>query len=143
LRLPPATGVSQIFIDACSILDTILERLSNPQHIEYVLRRVEAQVGKLYTHVPKSIHVKETELTAEERRLANFVDLIGEGRGSRTLAQALRESERKVAALKEELAACAVAVASISSSTVRVDPGTVNQAEGHPGAQLRTFRATS
>ncbi|HEX8837627.1 MAG TPA: recombinase family protein [Candidatus Acidoferrum sp.] len=85
------------------ILDTVQERLSDPQHIEYVLRRVEAEVGKLYTHVPESMHLKETELTAEERRLANFVDFIGEGRGSRTLAQALLESERKVEALKEEL----------------------------------------
>jgi hypothetical protein len=73
------------------------------QHIEYVLRRVEAEVGKLYTHVPETIHLKEIELTAEERRLVNFVDFIGEGRGSRTLAQALLESERKVGALKEEL----------------------------------------
>jgi hypothetical protein len=72
-------------------------------YIEYVLRRVEVEIAKLYTHVPESIHLKEVELTAEERRLANFVDFIGEGRGSRTLAQALLESERKVEALKEEL----------------------------------------
>jgi len=56
----------------------VLERLSDPQHIEYVLRRVEAEVAKLYTHVPESIHLKEVELTAEGRRLANFVDFIGE-----------------------------------------------------------------
>ena len=86
-----------------TILDTVQERLSDPHHIEYVLRRVAAEVGKLYTHVPESIRLKETELTAEERRLANFVDFIGEGRGSRTLAQALFESERRVGALKEEL----------------------------------------
>jgi Recombinase zinc beta ribbon domain len=85
------------------ILDMVRERLSDLQHIEYVLRRVEAEVRKLYTHVPESIHLKETELTAEKRRLANFVDFIGEGRGSRTLALALLESERKVEALREEL----------------------------------------
>jgi hypothetical protein len=67
------------------ILDTVVERLSDPQHIEYVLRRVEAEVAKLYTHVPESIHLKEVELSAEGRRLANFVDFIGEGRGSRSL----------------------------------------------------------
>jgi hypothetical protein len=33
-----------------------------------------------------TVRVKETELGAEERRLANFVDFIGEGRGSQTLA---------------------------------------------------------
>jgi len=85
------------------ILDMVQEQLTDPQHIEYVLRRVAAEVGKLYTHVPESIRLKETELTAEQRRLANFVDFIGEGRGSRTLAQALFDSERKVGALKEEL----------------------------------------
>jgi site-specific DNA recombinase len=85
------------------ILDAVREQLSDPQDIEYVLKRVEVEVGKLYTHVPESIHLKEIELTAEERRLANFVDFIGEGRGSRTLAQALFESERKVQALNEEL----------------------------------------
>jgi hypothetical protein len=40
--------------------------------------------------------MKETELNAEERRLVNFVDFIGEGRGSRALAEALAASERKV-----------------------------------------------
>ena len=85
------------------ILNTVRERLSETQHIEYILRRVEAEVGKLYTHVPETIRLKETELTAEQRRLANFVDFIGEGRGSRTLAQALLESERKVEALNGEL----------------------------------------
>ena len=85
------------------ILDMVQEQLTDPQHIEYVLRRVAAEVGKLYTHVPESIRLKETELTAEQRRLANFVDFIAEGRGSRTLAQALFDSERKVGALKEEL----------------------------------------
>ncbi len=85
------------------ILDTVRERLSSPEHIEYVLRRVEAEVGKLYAHIPESIRLKETELAAEGRRLANFVDFIGEGRGSRTLAHALLETERKVEALKEEL----------------------------------------
>lgn len=79
------------------------ERISAPEQIKYVWERVEAEVKKLYSHVPESIRLKETELTAEERRLANFVDFIGEGRGSRTLAQALLETEREVEVLKEEL----------------------------------------
>jgi hypothetical protein len=85
------------------ILGTVRGQLSSPVHIEGVLRRVEAEVGKLYAHVPESIRLKETELVAKERRLANFVDFIGEGRGSRTLAQVLLETERKVEALTEEL----------------------------------------
>jgi site-specific DNA recombinase len=85
------------------VLDAVRTQLSRPEHIEYILQRVETEVGKLYAHVPQSIRLKETELTAEERRLANFVDFIGEGRGSRTLAQALLETEHKVDALREEL----------------------------------------
>jgi hypothetical protein len=58
---------------------------------------------KLYAHIPETLRLKETELHAEQRRLANFVDFIGQGPGSRTLAQALLDTERKVDALKEEL----------------------------------------
>jgi len=43
------------------------------------LRRVEEGVATLYAHIPETLRLKETELNAEERRLANFVDFIGEG----------------------------------------------------------------
>jgi site-specific DNA recombinase len=85
------------------VLDAVRAHLTDPQHIEYLLHRVETEVATLYAHVPESIRLKETELAAEERRLAHFVDFIGEGRGSRTLAQALLDTERKVDTLKEEL----------------------------------------
>ncbi len=85
------------------ILEAVREKLSAPEHIRYVLQRVEEEVGKLYGDVPETIRLKETELTAEERRLANFVDFVGEGRGSQALAKALAETERRVNALQEEL----------------------------------------
>jgi len=85
------------------ILKTVEEKLSEPERIRYVLERVEEGVRKLYSHIPETIHLKETELSAEERRLANFVDFIGEGRGSQALAKALVETERRVEALREEL----------------------------------------
>ena len=50
-----------------------------------------------------SLKLKEAELTAEQRRLANFVDFIGEGRGSAALAKALAETERRVHALTDEV----------------------------------------
>ena len=85
------------------ILENLKARLSSSAAIHYILQRVEEEIGKLYAHIPETLRLKETELNAEERRLANFVDFIGEGRGSRTLAQALLDTERKVDALKEEL----------------------------------------
>ena len=83
------------------ILDAVRARLSEPQPLHDVLRRVETEVQRLYSHVPETIRLKEAELAAEERRLGNFVDFVGEGRGSRTLAQALVDTEHKVEALKE------------------------------------------
>ncbi len=85
------------------ITDAVREEISSAEQIRYVLERVEEEVHKLYAHVPETIRLKETETVAEERRLANFVDFIGEGRGSQALAKALVETERRVEALREEL----------------------------------------
>ncbi len=85
------------------IVDAVRERISSPDQITYVLHQVEEEVRKLYAHVPETILLKESELSAEERRLENFIDFIGEGRGSQALAKALTETERKVEALREEL----------------------------------------
>ena len=61
------------------------------------------RAAKLYAYIPETVRTKEAELDAEERRLANFVDLIGEGRGSQALGKALVETERRVETLREEL----------------------------------------
>ncbi len=86
------------------ILRAVSDRLSAPEPLRFVLQRVEEEVRKLCSHVPGTIRVKETELAAEERRLSNFIDFIADGRGSRALADALSVTEKKVEALKEELA---------------------------------------
>jgi len=85
------------------ILEAVREQLIQAEHIRYLLERVEAEVAKLYAHIPETVRTKEAELDAEERRLANFVDFIGEGRGSQALGKALVETERRVDALREEL----------------------------------------
>lgn len=85
------------------VLKAVREQLSRAEHIRYLLEQVEAEVAKLYVHIPETLRTKEAELSAEERRLANFVDFIGEGRGSQALAKALVETERRVEALREAL----------------------------------------
>ena len=79
------------------------EQLGQAEHIRYLLEQVEAEVAKLHAYIPETVRTKEAELGAEERRLANFVDFIGEGRGSQALGKALVETERRVEALREEL----------------------------------------
>jgi hypothetical protein len=85
------------------ILEAIRQRISDPEQIAYVLQRVEAEIAKLLSDLPDTLKLKEAELAAEQRRMANFVDFIGEGRGSQALAKALIESERRVESLTAEV----------------------------------------
>ena len=85
------------------ILEEVSQRLSSPDQIHQILTKVEKEIGILYSDIPESIRRKEIELNAEERRLSNFIEFIGEGRGSSALAKALENSEIKVNALQSEL----------------------------------------
>ena len=84
-------------------LDQIRERIASPEQVHDVLQRVQKEIQTLSSDVPDKIDRKESELNSEERRLANYIDFIGEGRGSRALAKALTEAERKVDELQSEL----------------------------------------
>ncbi len=85
------------------IVEAVQGQISDPEHIAYVLERVESEIVKLRSDLPDTLKLKEAELTAEQRRLANFVDFIGEGRGSQALGKALVETERRVDALTDEV----------------------------------------
>jgi site-specific DNA recombinase len=85
------------------ILGAIQEQIAGPEHVAYVLQRVEEEIAKLRSDLPDTLKLKEAELTAEQRRLANSVDFIGEGRGSQALAKALVETERRVDQLTGEV----------------------------------------
>lgn len=85
------------------ILQAVQEQIAEPEHIAYVLQRVEKEIAKLRSDLPDTLELKEAELSAEQRRMANFVDFIGEGRGSQALAKALVETERRVEALVAEV----------------------------------------
>jgi len=85
------------------ILEAVKDEIADPEHVAYVLRRVEEEIAKLRSDLPDTLKLREAELSAEQRRLANFVDFIGEGRGSQALAKALVETERRVEALGDEV----------------------------------------
>ena len=85
------------------ILDEVHHRISSPEQIHRVLKQVDKEIEILYSDIPESIRRIEIELNSEERRLSNFIEFIGEGRGSRALAKALEDSECKVNALYAEL----------------------------------------
>jgi hypothetical protein len=68
-----------------------------------VLKRVDEEIAKDRSDLPDALKLKQAELDAEQRRLANFVDFIGEGRGSQALAKALVETECRVDRLADEV----------------------------------------
>ena len=83
------------------ILEAINQRISDPEQI--VLQPVEAEIAKLRADLPDALKLNEAELATEQRRMVNFVDFIGEGRGSQALAKALVEAERRVESLTAEV----------------------------------------
>ena len=85
------------------ILDAIKQRISDVEQDAYVLQRVQEEIAKLRADLPDNLKLKEAELAAEQRRMADFVDFIGEGRGSQALAKALVETERRVESLTAEV----------------------------------------
>lgn len=52
------------------------------------------EIDKLHSDLPETMKLKEAELAAQKRRLANFIEAIGEGRDSKALAKAVTETER-------------------------------------------------
>jgi hypothetical protein len=56
------------------ILDAVKDQLADPEHVAYVLERVEAEIAKLRADLPDTLNLKQAELSSEQRRLANFVD---------------------------------------------------------------------
>jgi hypothetical protein len=62
------------------------------EHVAFVLERTEEEIAKLRSNLPDALKLKEAELSAEQRRLSNFVDFIGQGRGSQALAKGARRN---------------------------------------------------
>jgi hypothetical protein len=84
-------------------VEALREHVSAPAAIRYVLERVEAEVKRLHGHVPEEIKLKRAALTGEERRIANFIEFIGDGKGTPVLADALQAAEHKAEGLHQEV----------------------------------------
>ena len=77
------------------VLAALRERISDVVSLQYVLGRVEMEVKRLHAHLPQEIKDKRGALVIEERRIANFIAFIGDGKGTRALASALSEAEAR------------------------------------------------
>lgn len=85
------------------LIDALREQLLCRENLMYVLKQVEREATRVYADVPETLRLKQVELTALDRKIANFVEFIGEGRGSRALGSALNRAEQEATALRAEI----------------------------------------
>ena len=85
------------------VVESLRQECSAPAAIQKVLEHVEAEIYRLHSHVPEQIKLKRAALGDEERRIANFIEFIGDGKGTPALAEALRGAETKMSAIRDDL----------------------------------------
>ena len=86
------------------VLAAIRDKLVHPENLDYVFRKLEQQVANASTATPETIRLTEAQVDSEQRRVANFVEFVAEGHGSRALVEALTASENRLENLRTELA---------------------------------------
>ena len=84
------------------ILAAVRDKLASRENLSYVLERVKEEIAKATATAPETLKLKEAEF---ERRIAGSGTSSSSwrGAGSKTLAQALLATERKVDELRAEL----------------------------------------
>ncbi len=78
------------------VLAAVRDRLADQENLDYVFEKLAQEVAAASTTTPETIRLKEAEFDAEQRRVANFIEFVAEGRGSRALADALTASEKRL-----------------------------------------------
>jgi hypothetical protein len=78
------------------VLAAVRDRLADQENLDYVFGKLAQEVAAASTATPETIRLKEAEFDAEQRRVANFIEFVAEGRGSRALADALTASEKRL-----------------------------------------------
>ncbi len=85
------------------VLSNVRERLGSIEALRYLLEKVEEELRRSADSVPEQVKLGVAELEKEQRRLANFIEFVADGRGSRALGDAVLETERRVETLKANL----------------------------------------
>jgi len=85
------------------VLAAVRDRLADQENLDYVFGKLAHEVAAASTATPEAIRLKEAEFDAEQRRVANFIEFVAEGRGSRALADALTASEKRLEDFRADL----------------------------------------
>ena len=87
------------------ILEAVHEQIADPEHIAYVLQPRRGGDHQAALRPARHAEAQGGRALRRAAPAANFVDFIGEGRGSQALAKALVETERRVDQLADEVEA--------------------------------------
>jgi hypothetical protein len=87
------------------LLAALAQRLENAGSVSYVLERVKVEVARLHADLPEELKLKRAALAGEERRIANFIEFIGGGKGTTALGHALHQAEMLAHGLRDEIQA--------------------------------------
>ena len=85
------------------VLTAVRDRLAHPENLDYIFEKLAQEVASAAAATPETIRLKAAEFDAEQRRVANFIEFIAEGRGSQALAKSLSASEGRLKSLGAEL----------------------------------------
>jgi DNA invertase Pin-like site-specific DNA recombinase len=92
-------------IAEAKLLAAVRDRLGDTEAIHSVLCAIGSEIRRLCADLPENLKLKRAALATEERKISNFVEFIGEGKGSGALAQALATAEQQADLLRNEIRA--------------------------------------
>ncbi len=75
----------------------------NVSAIEYVLERIKIELQKSNSDLPCKIKDISREVANQQRRITHLIEVVAEGRGTKSITDALAASERKVEELTASL----------------------------------------
>ncbi|MEO6027099.1 MAG: recombinase family protein, partial [Candidatus Binatia bacterium] len=97
-RLLVRRGVAE-----AKLMEIVRAQICDAGRVHAVLEAVGREVQRLCADLPENLKLKRASLAAEERKIANFIDFIGDGKGTRALSQALGEAEQRATTLRDEI----------------------------------------
>ena len=85
------------------ILEALENEICNTENYHFIMQELTKKIIENQSKVPKLIAEYQKELKARERKLQNYVNFIAEGRGSKTIGEAIAQEEEKIDEIREDL----------------------------------------
>ena len=85
------------------MLQILAKEMSNTESYHNIMKHLVAKVAESQKEIPRLLADKRKELCVRERKLKNYVDFVAEGKGSKTIGDAIVQEERFIETLRQAL----------------------------------------